>query len=240
MNARIRVRVGIRETLPVAALGERGEGQATVSASRGTDVETLHVLERQPAETREGVRPPGAVVDRVEHRVAVLAVVHNIQANLGLTLHNAVDLALQDRGEFILAERTLAVRGVRLEQLWGAGQGANMSGANRHRSPFSLLCLQRTFRASRTRGSVRTVTDAMNRSDDKALIRARTYCVFPVIAPSNVHPLTRSDIAGNPPGKRAKTPPPRPGLVHETKPARKRGAHAPRVESLQGKRKAPP
>ena len=46
MNARIRVRVGIRETLPVAALGERGEGQATVSASRGTDVETLHVLER--------------------------------------------------------------------------------------------------------------------------------------------------------------------------------------------------
>ena len=71
--------------------------------------------------------------------MAVLAVVHNIQANLGLTLHDAVDLIAQQRREIGLAERTGAARAVRLDQLGGAGQGANMGGANRHRSPFSSV-----------------------------------------------------------------------------------------------------
>ena len=150
VNTRIRIRVRVRETLPVAALSKRREGQAAIAAGGGTHVETLDVLKGQSAETREGIRPPRTVINRVDHRVAVLAVVDDIQADLGLTLHNAVNLILQKGREISIAKRALAARAIRLNQLGGAGQGTNMSGANSHRSPFSSLCPQPTFRASRT------------------------------------------------------------------------------------------
>ncbi|EWC95289.1 hypothetical protein HMPREF1522_1755 [Actinomyces sp. ICM54] len=66
-----------------------------------------------------------------------------------------------------------------------------MSGANGHRSPFSSLCPQPTFRASRTRGNVHSVTNAINHSSGKTLIHARAPCVFLGITPGSVHPLTR-------------------------------------------------
>ena len=72
--------------------------------------------------------------------MTVLAIVDDIQADLSLTLHNAVNLILQQRREVSLAERTLTARTIRLDQLGGTGQGTNMSGANGHRSPFSNLC----------------------------------------------------------------------------------------------------
>jgi hypothetical protein len=96
--------------------------------------------------------------------VAVLAIVDDIQADLSLTLHNAVNLILQKRREISVAKRALAARAIRLNQLGGAGQGTNMSGANGHRSPFSSLCPQPTFHASRTRANVHTLTNAISHS----------------------------------------------------------------------------
>ena len=143
--------------------------------------------------------------------MTVLAIIDDIQANLSLTLHNAVNLILQQRREVSLAERTGAARTIRLDQLGGTGQGTNMSGANGHRSPFSNLCTQPTFRVSRTRPDVHTVTNAINHSSGKTLIHARTPCVFLAITPTSVHPLTRRPSHHSPPEYRAKTTPTQPG-----------------------------
>ena len=70
------------------------------------------------------------------------------------------------------------------------------------------------------------------------LFRARAPCVFLDIAPPSVHTLTRRPAGRSPRNTARKPPAPSPGLVHETKPARKRDAHAPTVESLHGNRKA--
>ena len=74
------------EALPVAAIGERRQHAVARRGALGAGVRVPAVLVggAQPAQAGERVVPPGAVVDGAGHGVPVLAVVDDVDADLGL------------------------------------------------------------------------------------------------------------------------------------------------------------
>jgi hypothetical protein len=88
----------------------------------------VHLGELEPAQALEHVRPPGAVVISLPHRVAVLAVVDDVDPALLLAPdhvgHGAGELA----PEVVVAETGLGPPVVSRDQVLGAGQAADVAG----------------------------------------------------------------------------------------------------------------
>src|SRR5262249_53233145 len=94
----------------------------------GRQVVEPKALDLQVGEPREGVAPPGTVVDLVAHRFAVLAVARHGDAGRGLAAHDVRPRL----GELLLERRLVDLAGlaagVGFDQLVGARQAAGVAG----------------------------------------------------------------------------------------------------------------
>ncbi len=137
------VLVRLGEADPVAAVGERGQLDVAGRRAHRLLREDVALGDGEPRGALERVRPPGAVVDRVRHRLAELAVARLCDAEVALARHNVahglrderVELGRRLQGQAVVGEGAC---GVRLDEGLRAGQAPRGGGFDlRHTSKLS-------------------------------------------------------------------------------------------------------
>src|ERR1019366_2010674 len=136
------IHVGVVEALPVAALGELGQHDLSrlgrLACLRQHPQRLLDQL--QSAQALEDVGPPRAVVVVVAHRMAVLAVVDEVDAALLLTgneIDHRIPQLLLVAGLVDLPAARASV--VERDQPLGTRQAADVAGQDSLRAPLHLV-----------------------------------------------------------------------------------------------------
>ncbi len=103
----IRIQIEFAELLPVATVGEAGEGDR--AAARRLPRRARHRVGRgEAAQPRIGVVPPGAVIQGGAYRLAEFAVVGNVDAGRFLPTHDVGDGTAQRLGKRLHVDRRAA------------------------------------------------------------------------------------------------------------------------------------
>ncbi len=142
-DARRRVGVGLGEAPAVAAVDEPGEPDVPGCGGDGLRRPPSLEVELEPAQPLERVRPPGAVVDRGAHRLAVLAVADHRDAGVELAPDDARHLLAEHLLE-PLGSGALGPRRVGGDELGCARERPGVArldavGAAQHGVPSSWL-----------------------------------------------------------------------------------------------------
>jgi hypothetical protein len=137
-DARGRIAVGLSEHVPVAPVREAPQRELAGLGLGLTRLTELRLHQLEAAEPREHVRPPRAVVVARAHRVAVLAVIDQVDPYLALAPDNVGD----GLGQLLLIAllvhlAALTSQAVQFHEILRPGQASGMAGlhSTRQNSP---------------------------------------------------------------------------------------------------------
>jgi hypothetical protein len=130
-DSRFGIGIGCREPGAVAPIGEGREHGIARARSLHRQGVAIDVLDPEAAEAREGIAPPGAIVDLRSHRFAVLAVTGDGDAGGHLPPHDVADRAGEPVLKGGLVDFTRFALPVGFYQRVGARQAAGVAGEYR-------------------------------------------------------------------------------------------------------------
>lgn len=128
-DPRFGIGVGLGELQPVPSIREAAQHDVARRRPVGRHVPQIDIGQFQPAQPLEDVSPPGAVIHPVRHRVAVLAVVDDVDADVALSANHRSDRVTQVRTErtVINGLAGLALT-IALDEVVGSWQTPGMAG----------------------------------------------------------------------------------------------------------------
>ena len=140
-GSRVWVSIDVREEVAVASVGEARQDDLAVRRAIRWGVPQVEVVELESTGAGEGVVPPSAVVEVRGHRVSVLAVIGQRDAEALLALDEIGDAGGQQLVVFLLISIGDVFAGepgcvlrlldlVRFDEFGGPGQGSGMRGAD--------------------------------------------------------------------------------------------------------------
>ena len=134
-DPRIGIAIGRGEARAVATVGEGRQHRIARRRTMDRHGVAIDILDREAAEARERIAPPGAVVDLGAHRLAVLAVARHGDAGGDLAAHDVA----HRRGERLLERGLVDLAGLALmvgvDESVGARQAAGVAGEDAVAAP---------------------------------------------------------------------------------------------------------